>query len=62
MDDSTGLYDPEEWPGGLVCPFCGHVFEPGEAYSSRPVLPLIDDVDTVVIVCPGCAVESSLRG
>lgn len=50
---SGEVYCDEEWPHGLSCGHCPHVFREGEPYSER--LYAFDELPLVVILCVGCA-------
>ncbi len=47
-------YRAEDWPHGLSCGQCPHVFSEPERYSER-LYAFIDDAPLVEIVCLGCA-------
>lgn len=48
------IYRDEDFPMGLRCPDCGHVFTDGERYSSV-LTGFQDDIPMTRLVCPECA-------
>jgi hypothetical protein len=47
-------YREDDWPHGLSCGQCPHVFSEPERYSER-LYAFVDDVPLVKIVCLDCA-------
>lgn len=57
MSDSSfhiNTYHEADFPMGLMCPECGHVFEEGEEFSLSLVA-FQDDIPLSRIVCQHCA-------
>jgi hypothetical protein len=48
-------YRHEEWPHGLMCGHCPHVFRDGERYLSQ-LYAFVEDAPLVEIVCLDCAI------
>lgn len=56
--DATGyVYRDLDFPMGLCCPECWHVFQDGEEFSSILVA-FQGDVPVTRLVCPSCAVSA----
>ena len=53
--DRLGLpFRASEWPHGLMCAECPHVFREGERFTA-PLYAFSDDVPMGLVVCLACA-------
>lgn len=48
------VYRQDDWPHGLSCMDCPHVFDEGDRYTER-LYAFVEDVPMVEIVCLRCA-------
>lgn len=54
-------YRDEDWPHGLTCGQCPHVFSEGDRYSER-LYAFSGDTPLVEIVCLDCATTTPQEG
>lgn len=47
------LYRDEDFPKGLLCPTCGHVFSDGEPIAEN-LIGFQDDIPIVTLGCRSC--------
>ena len=50
-------YREDDWPHGLMCAECPHIFREGERYTER-LYAFSEDVPVVQIVCVACATSA----
>ena len=57
----TSIYRNVEWPHGLMCADCPHVFREGERYAKR-LYAFADGIPVVWVLCEPCATAAPGSG
>ncbi len=54
-------YVEDEWPHGLMCAKCPHVFREGERYTTH-LYAFSGDVPMALVTCLACATDATRTG